>query len=53
MRSVIEIFWHIILALLGALGFGALILAGVALACGCGVLGTTWCWRRWRARWPR
>ena len=50
MRSVIEIFWHIILALLGALGFGAVIVLGVGFLCGCGLLGTTWCWRRWRGR---
>ena len=50
MRSVLDIFWHIILALLGAVGFGALIVAGAALACGCGVLGGGWCLRAWRRR---
>lgn len=50
MRSVIEIFWHIILALVGALGFAALIVAGVALACGCGAMGCGYAWRGWQRR---
>ena len=50
MRSVIEVFWHIILALTGALGFGALVLGALALACSGALLGSGWCWRRWRAR---
>ncbi len=50
MRSVIEIFWHIVLALVGALGFAALIVAGVALACGCGAMGCGYVWRGWQRR---
>lgn len=50
MRSVIEIFWHIILALVGALGFGALIVAGAALACGGAAMGCGYAWRGWQRR---
>jgi hypothetical protein len=50
MRSVLEIFWHIILALTGALGFGALVVGGIALACGGAAFGCGWAWRGWRAR---
>ena len=50
MRSVIEIFWHIILALVGALGFGALIVAGTALACGGAAMGCGYAWRGWQRR---
>lgn len=53
MRSVLEIFWHIILALLGALGFGALIMGAVALACGGAAMGCGWLWRRRRGRGAR
>ncbi len=50
MRSVIEIFWHIILALIGALGFGALIVAGTALVCGGAMMGCGYAWRGWLRR---
>lgn len=50
MQTVLGIFWHIVLALTGALGFAALVVGGAALCCGCGVIGGGWCWRRWRRR---
>ena len=50
MRSVIEIFWHIILALIGALGFGALILGAAALACGGAAISCSYVWRGWQRR---
>jgi hypothetical protein len=50
MQTVLGIFWHIILALTGALGFAALIAAGAALACGGAFFGGSWCWRSWRGR---
>lgn len=50
MRSVLDVFWHIILALVGALGFAALIVGAAALACGGAAMGCAWGWRSWQRR---
>jgi hypothetical protein len=44
-QTVLAIFWHIILALTGALGFAALVVAGAALCCGGAAFGCAWLWR--------
>ena len=50
MQTVLEIFWHIVLALTGALGFAALVLGGVGLFCGGAAFGCAWLWRGRRRR---
>ena len=50
MQTVLGIFWHIVLALTGALGFAALIIAGATLAFGCGAMGCGYAWRGWQRR---
>ena len=50
MKSVLEFLSQFLLGLTGAVGFAALIVGGVALACGCGVISCGYGWRRWRKR---
>jgi hypothetical protein len=50
MRSVVDFLVQFVLALTGAIGTATLIVGGVALACGGGVLGGSWCLRAWRRR---
>lgn len=50
MRSVVEFLVQFLLAITGALGIATVIVGGIALACGCGVLGGGACWRWWRGR---
>lgn len=50
MRSVLEFLVHFMLALTGAIGMATLTVGGIALACGCGLLGGGWCWRAWGRR---
>jgi len=45
MQTVLAIFWHVILALVGALGFAALVVAGAALCCGGAAFGCACIWR--------
>ena len=45
MRSVLGVFWHIIMALTGALGFAALVVGAGVLACGGTAAGCAWLWR--------
>lgn len=50
MRSVIEVFWQIVLAITGALAASALLVAGGAFALGCVAFGCSIGWRRWCRR---
>ena len=50
MKSVLEFLSQFLLGLTGAVGFAALIVGGVALACGFGLIGCGYGWRRWRKR---
>ena len=50
MRSAIEGFWDIVLALIGAIAFAILVVGLLALAFGCAVFGCTAAWRHWRRR---
>ena len=50
MKSVLEFLSQFLLGLTGAVGFAALIVGGIALACGCGVISCGYGWRRWRRR---
>lgn len=50
MRSVLEVFWELVLAITGAVAFSALAVAGAAFAIGCATVGCTWTWRSWRKR---
>jgi hypothetical protein len=49
MQTVLGIFWHIVLALTGALGFAALVIGAAALFCGGAFMGCA-CWWRGRGR---
>ena len=50
MKSVLEFLSQFLLGLTGAVGFAALIVGGIALACGCGLISCGYGWRRWRGR---
>jgi len=50
MQSVLGIFWHIVMALMGALSFAAMMVGGAALACGGAFFGCAWLWRGRRGR---
>lgn len=50
MRGLVEFLVHFVLALTGAIGIATVIVGGIALTCGCGVLGGGWCLKRWRGR---
>ena len=50
MQTVLEIFWALVLALTGALGFAALVVGGAALVCGSAAFGCAWLWRGRRRR---
>ena len=45
MQTVLVIFWQLVMALVGALGFAALVVAGLALCCGGAAIGCAWLWR--------
>lgn len=50
MQTVLEIFWALVIALTGALGFAALVAGGTVLACGGAAFGCAWLWRGRRRR---
>jgi len=50
LRSVLEFFWQFLLGVTGAVGFAALIVGGLTLACGFGLVTCGYGWRRWRQR---
>ena len=50
LKSVLQFLSQFLLGLTGAVGFAALIVGGIALACGCGVISCGYGWRRWRKR---
>jgi hypothetical protein len=50
LKSVLEFLSQFLLGLTGAVGFAALIVGGIALACGCGLISCSYGWRRWRGR---
>ena len=55
MKSALEIFWEIILAIVGAAAFAGLIAAAAFLAAGCLIFGAgclllNWRRRRWRGK---
>jgi hypothetical protein len=50
MRSVFEVFIEIVLALAGAVFFGALAVAIMAFGVGCAVFGSCWGFMGWRRR---
>jgi hypothetical protein len=50
LRSVLEFFWQFLLGVTGAVGFAALIVGGMTLACGFGLVSCGYGWRRWRRR---
>jgi hypothetical protein len=50
LRSVLEFFWQFLLGVTGAVGFSALIVGGTTLACGFGLVGCSYGWRKWRRR---
>ena len=49
-KSVLEFFWQFLLGVTGAVGFAALIVGGMTLACGFGLVSCGYGWRRWRKR---
>lgn len=50
MRSILGVFWEIVLAIFGAVAFSTLLVAGATFAAGCAALGCTATWRSWRRR---
>ena len=50
MKSVIEVFFEILLALTGAVAFAALVVGGGLLVLGCLVFGSCWGFLGWRKR---
>ena len=50
MRSVFEVFIEVVLALAGAVFFGALAVAIMAVGVGCAVFGSCWGFLGWRKR---
>ena len=44
MQTVLALFWHVIMAITGALGF-ALGIAAIMLCCGSAAVGCLWKWR--------
>ena len=50
MRSVFEVFIEVVLALAGAVFFGALAVAIMAFAFGCALFGGCWGFLGWRRR---
>jgi len=50
MKSALEIFLEIILAIFGAVFFGSLAIGLVAFGVGCALFGTCWGFMGWRKR---
>lgn len=50
MRDGLEIFLEVILAIIGAVFFGSLTVAIVAVGIGCVLFGSCWSFLRWRRR---
>lgn len=50
MKSALELFWEIILAIIGAVAFAGLIAAAVFLAAGCLIFGAGCLFLNWRRR---
>ena len=50
MKSGLEIFVDIVLAIFGTVFFGSLIVGIVAFGVGCAVFGSCWTWFGWRRR---
>jgi len=49
-KSVLEIFFEIVLALTGAVAFATAVVGGSMLGLGCTIFGCGYAWRRWRRR---
>ena len=50
MKSALEIFVEIVLAIFGAVFFGSAVVAIVVFAIGCAVFGSCWGFMGWRRR---
>ena len=50
MKSVIQFLTQFLLGLTGAVGFAALIVGAISLACGFGLISCGYGWRWWRKR---
>jgi hypothetical protein len=50
LKSVLQFLSQFLLGLTGAVGFAALIVGGITLACGFGLISCGYGWRRWRNR---
>lgn len=48
MKSVLGVFWDVVLGITGAIAMSTAAVAGVAFALGCAVFACAYGWRHWR-----
>ena len=50
MRSVMEVFWEVVLGITGAIALSTAAVAGMAFGMGCVGFGCAYGWRNWQQR---
>ena len=53
MKSAVDIFLQVVLAIFGAVFFGSVVVALAAFVVGCAIFGACWIWFGWHQRHKR